>query len=103
MAKAASAVDQTTARSSANPLRPGGVVWNPVPIKTVTRMLEKLALDPSQRKALDARDPLMLNASNVLDTVRGRFTCSSMQHALALLKVLQAEAVKGTFKLERFA
>ena len=73
-------------------LRPGGVQWNPAPLKRTVRVVEKLCLDPAQRSALESADPAQLDASGVLDTVRGMFECSTMGHAVAVLRTLGSEA-----------
>ena len=73
----------------------GGVEWKPAPLKGTPRIVEKLCLDPTQRAALDAGDPQALDASLVLDVVRGMFVCSSMEHAHAALRALAAAVTRG--------
>ena len=67
-------------------ISPGGVSWELGPLKKVQRVIEKLSLDPTQRTALDTLDADALDASGVLDTVRGMMTCNSMAHALLVLR-----------------
>lgn len=76
---------------------PGGVTWQLGPLKKVQRVVEKLCLDPRQRGALDSLAPLQLDASGVLDTVRGMLTCNSMSHAnLALQCFVRRYGRNGT-------
>ena len=69
---------------------PGGVGWQPAPLKKAQRIVEKLSFDPEQRERVLARPcrAESLDASGMLDTVRGMFVCSSMEHALAVLRLL---------------
>eukprot|EP00750_Incisomonas_marina_P006432 INCI14550.2.p1 GENE.INCI14550.2~~INCI14550.2.p1 ORF type:complete len:1278 (-),score=175.31 INCI14550.2:2597-6430(-) len=73
----------------------GGVQWRVAPLKRVARVVEKLALDRTQRRALETADPSRLDASNILDMARGMFTCATMGHALALLHALKLVADSG--------
>ena len=66
-------------------LRIGGVIWKPAPLKKTVRIVEKLALDPLSKDALDECNVEALDASSILDTTRGMFICSSMLHATAVL------------------
>ena len=66
------------------------------PLKKVSRVVEKLCLDPGQRAALDACDPDQLDASGVLDTVRGMIRCDSMAHAHLVLRRFVERFGKGT-------
>ena len=77
-------------------LPPGGIEWNLAPLKRMMRVVEKLCLaaDERQRSALDKCDGTMLDASGMLDTVRGMFICGTMEHAAVLLELLGAEANK---------
>ena len=67
---------------------PNGVAWQLGPLKKANRIVEKLCLDPAQRAALDSCKPAALDASGVLDTVRGMLTCNTMAHAFQLLRTL---------------
>ena len=71
-----------------NGVSPAGVSWELGPLKKVQRVVEKLCLDPTQHAALDASDPAALDASGVLDTVRGMLTANSMAHAHLALRCL---------------
>ena len=64
--------------------------WQPAPLKKAQRIVEKLSFDPEQRERALARPcrAESLDASGMLDTVRGMFVCSSMEHALAVLRLL---------------
>jgi hypothetical protein len=89
MARLAAAVD-------ADPSVPvGGVVWRAAPLKRAGRMLEKLALHPSQRAALEQCSADALDASGVLDAVRGMFLCSTMRHATRVLEELLADSASA--------
>ncbi len=102
----------------------GGVVYKPAPLKKATRIVEKLLMDPVQQLLLTAPPPPpppppearcappavirrrdakagTLDASGLLDTVRGMFVCSTMAHAVELLKRLAAHARAGVFELLR--
>jgi hypothetical protein len=79
----------------------GGLVYKPAPLKEATRILEKLSLDPGQAQARVARDVGALDASGILDAVRGMFVCSTMMHAVELLKRLAAHAKADAFELVR--
>ncbi len=79
----------------------GGVAYKPAALKRATRIVEKLSLDMEQAAARAARDIAGLDASGVLDVVRGMFVCSSMQHALQLLTELAVRAKAGAFELVR--
>ena len=90
----------------------GGVAWQLGPLKKVLRVVEKLCLDPTQRDALNALDPMALDASGVLDTVRGMLTCNSMAHAHLALRCLmrrvgptgsQRSRAKGVRSKNRFS
>ena len=88
---------------------PGGVAWQPAPLKKAQRIVEKLSFDPAQRERVLARPcrAEALDASGMLDTVRGMFVCNSMEHALAVLRLLVARfdhkngSDKGQARLER--
>ena len=88
---------------------PGGVSWQPAPLKKAQRIVEKLSFDPAQRERVLARPcrAEALDASGMLDTVRGMFVCNSMEHALAVLRLLVARfdhstgSNKGRARLER--
>ena len=88
---------------------PGGVSWQPAPLKKAQRIVEKLSFDPAQRERVLARPcrAEALDASGMLDTVRGMFVCNSMEHALAVLRLLIARfdhgkgSDKGRARLER--
>ena len=67
---------------------PNGVAWQLGPLKKANRIVEKLCLDPAQRDALDSCNPAALDASGVLDTVRGMLTANSMAHAHLALRCL---------------
>uniref|UniRef100_A0A7S4BPZ1 Uncharacterized protein n=1 Tax=Chrysotila carterae TaxID=13221 RepID=A0A7S4BPZ1_CHRCT len=67
---------------------PGGIAWEKGPIKKMGRCVEKLCLDPAQRSALNAADAAALDASSMLDTVRGMFVCNTMTHVYLVLKAL---------------
>ena len=51
---------------------PEGVQWEQAPLKKVGRCVEKLCLDPKQRKALERtpHDAKALNAEGILDMAR---------------------------------
>ena len=106
---AAGAAGNAGADGQGGQVPPGGVAWQPAPLKKAQRIVEKLSFDPAQRErvlALPYRTEA-LDASGMLDTVRGMFVCNSMEHALAVLRLLVARfdhstgSNKGRARLER--
>eukprot|EP00750_Incisomonas_marina_P008370 INCI15450.2.p1 GENE.INCI15450.2~~INCI15450.2.p1 ORF type:complete len:919 (-),score=152.61 INCI15450.2:1524-3983(-) len=79
----------------------GGVTWSAAPLKSAVRIVEKLVLSPAQRPTLEKGSPNDLDATSILDSVRGMFICSTMRHATAVLSALALEAERGTFRLGR--
>ena len=106
---AVGAADNAGSDGQGGQVPPGGVSWQPAPLKKAQRIGEKLAFDPAQRERVLARPcrAETLDASGMLDTVRGMFVCNSMEHALAVLRLLVARfdhssgSDKGQARLER--
>ena len=65
------------------------------------RIIEKLCLDPAQRKVFETLLAETLDAKGTLDTVRGMFVCATMGHAVAVLEGLVGLAERGAITLLR--
>ena len=70
-------------------------------LKRTARIVEKLCLDPSQKEALETLEAESLDASGMLDTVRGMFECATMEHAVEVMRALVALADEGKIALKR--
>ena len=93
---------EASAQTAIPPLPLGGVVFSLGGIKKCPRIIEKIILDPrnpTAKPALDSLEPNGLDASGILDIVRGMFICASMRHAVAVIEALRVSAETGHFEL----
>ena len=72
----------------------GGVLWEMAPLKKMPGIVEKICFDPQQcgKVTVPCSSEAQLDASGMLDTVRGMFTCSTMAHVDEVLRVAWARA-----------